>query len=127
MKGIVNMKSKACSFFGHRKIEITEALKEKVKAVVEDLIVNHDVLTFLVGSRSEFDYICHLVVTELKEKYPSIIRKCYTCRSEICTLESEREHCEEINSHFRKEKVTLLTLAYVYAKQKKKQIINILS
>ena len=97
-----------CSFFGHRKIELTEELKQKVKEVVENLIVNHNVLTFLFGSRSDFDYLCHLVVTELKEKYPNIIRKCYTCRSETCTLESEREHWEEIYSHFRKEKVTLL-------------------
>ena len=97
-----------CSFFGHRKIEITEELKQKVKEVVEDLIVNFNVDTFLFGSRSDFDYLCHLVVTELKEKYPNIIRKCYTCRSETCTLESERAHWEEVYGHFRKEKVTLL-------------------
>lgn len=97
-----------CSFFGHRKIEITEELKQQIKEIVEDLIVNHNVLTFLFGSRSDFDYLCHLVVTELKEKYPNIVRKCYTCRSEICTLESERAHWEEVYSHFRKEKVTLL-------------------
>ena len=64
---------KICSFFGHRKIEITEELKQKVKAVIEDLIVNHSVLTFLFGSRSDFDHLCHLVVAELKEKYPNII------------------------------------------------------
>lgn len=101
-------KHKICSFFGHRKIDITEELKQKVKEIIEDLIVNHDVLTFLFGSRSDFDYLCHLVVTELREKYPNIIRKCYTCRSETCTLESERAHWEEIYSHFRKEKVILL-------------------
>ena len=97
-----------CSFFGHRKIEITEELKQQVKEIVEDLIVNHNVLTFLFGSRSDFDYLCHLVVTELKEKYPNIKRIAYTCRSETCTLESERAHWEEVYSHFRKEKVTLL-------------------
>lgn len=106
--GFCNLSDIRCSFFGHRKVEITEELKQKVKEVVEDLIVNHKVLTFLFGSRSDFDYLCHLVVTELKEKYPNIIRKCYTCRSETCTLESERAHWEEIYSHFRKEKVTLL-------------------
>ena len=99
---------KVCSFFGHRTIKITKELKEKAKKVIEDLIVNHNVLTFLFGSRSDFDHLCHLVVTELKEKYPNITRKCYTCRSETCTLESERAHWEEIYSHFRKEKVTLL-------------------
>lgn len=100
--------NKTCSFFGHRKIEITDELKQKVKCTIEDLITNHNVSIFLFGSRSAFDYLCHLVVTELKEKYPNIIRKCYTCRSETCTLESERNYWEEIYSHFRKEKVTLL-------------------
>lgn len=99
---------KICLFFGHRKIVITEELKEKLKAIIEDLIVNHNVLTFLFGSRSDFDYLCHLVVTELQEKYPNIKRLSYTCRSETCTLESERAHREEVYSYFRKEKVTLL-------------------
>ena len=58
-------KHKICSFFGHRNIVVTEELKEKVKEIIEDLIVNHNVLTFLFGSRSDFDYLCHLVVTEL--------------------------------------------------------------
>ena len=59
-------KHKVCSFFGHRKINITEELKEKVKSIIEDLILNHGVTSFLFGSRSEFDYLCHLLVTELK-------------------------------------------------------------
>lgn len=101
-------KHKTCSFFGHRNVVVTEELKEKVKDIIEDLIVNQSVFIFLFGSRSNFDYLCHLVVTELKEKYPEIKRISYTCRSETCTLESERAHWEEIYSHFRKEKVTLL-------------------
>lgn len=102
------MDIKVCSFFGHRKIDITEDLKQIVKGIIEDLIVNHNVLIFLFGSRSDFDYLCHLVVTELKEKYPNIKRIAYSCRCETCTLESERAHWEEVYSHFRKEKVTLL-------------------
>ena len=101
-------KHKSCSFFGHRKVDITEDFKQKVKEIVEDLIINHNVLTFLFGSKSDFDDLCHLVVTELKGKYPNIIRKCYTCRSESCILECEKEYWEEIYSNFRKEKVALL-------------------
>ena len=56
-----------CSFFGHRKIEIIEELKQKVKEVIEDLIINHNALIFLFGSRSDFDYLCHLVVLSLKK------------------------------------------------------------
>lgn len=99
---------KICSFFGHRNVKITEELKQKVKKFIEDLIVNHNVLIFLFGSRSDFNYLCHLVVTELKEKYPNIKRIAYTCKSESCTLESERAHWEGVYSFFKKEKVTLL-------------------
>ena len=86
---------KICSFFGHRKIEITEELKQKVKEVVEDLIVNHNVNSFLFGSNSDFNDLCHKVVTKLKEKYPNIKRIGYTCRSESCILESERKYWED--------------------------------
>lgn len=95
-------KHKACSFLGHRKIEITEKLNQKVKDIIEDLIINLNVEVFLFGSHSDFDYLCHLIVTELKGKYPNIIRKCYTCRSETCILESERVYWEEIYSHLKK-------------------------
>lgn len=99
---------KVCSFFGHRKIEITKELKEKVRAVVEDLIVNHNVLTFLFGSRSDFDYLCRLVVTELKEDHPSIKRIAYACKSESFTLESERVEMKKLYSNFFKQEVKLL-------------------
>lgn len=32
---------KRCSFFGHRNIEITDDLKQKLKVVVEDLIIKN--------------------------------------------------------------------------------------
>ena len=101
-------KHKVCSFFGHRKIELSEELKDKVKSVIENLIQNYNVLTFLFGSRSDFDYLCHQIVTELKEKYPSIKRVAYTCRSESCILEHEREKWEKIYSYSLKKEVRLL-------------------
>ena len=101
------MKVLVCSFFGHRDTRLTDYQCEKLKSVVEDLIVYHNVKIFLFGSRSNFDFICHNIVTNLKEKYPFIIRKCYTCMSETCILESERGYWEEICGNFRKEDVTL--------------------
>lgn len=86
---------KTCSFFGHRNTKMTEELKQKVKEIIEDLIVNQNVEIFLFGSRSNFDYLCHLVVTELKEKYRDIKRIAYTCKSETCVLESKRDKWEE--------------------------------
>ena len=48
---LIKNQQKVCSFFGHRKIEITEELKQKVKLIIEDLIINQNVTTFLFGSR----------------------------------------------------------------------------
>lgn len=90
---------KSCSFFGHRDIKITEELKRKVKEIVEDLITKHEVLTFLFGSRSNFNTLCLLVVSDLKNKYPAIKRIAYTCRSESCVLERDRDKWEKIYAH----------------------------
>ena len=67
-------KEKACCFFGHRKIEETEELKNNLRGIIEKLIVNEKVDTFLFGSKSQFDDLCHKVITELKEKHPHIKR-----------------------------------------------------
>ena len=57
----------ACSFFGHRKIQETEVLKERLYKTIENLITNEKIDTFLFGSRSEFDRLCLQTVTTLKE------------------------------------------------------------
>ena len=59
-------KEKTCCFFGHRKIDETEELKNKLSEIIENLIVNENVDTFLFGSKSEFDDLCHKIVTNLK-------------------------------------------------------------
>lgn len=98
---------KTCSFFGHRKIQLTEELKRKVVKVIESLIVQDNVRTFLFGSRSAFDSLCNAIVGELKEKYPYIKRIVYTCKSETCILENEKEKWKEIQSYFQKRGVYL--------------------
>ena len=77
---------KACSFFGHRDTPQTDELKQKVRETVERLIVEEGVDAFLFGSRSKFDELCHMVVTELKEKYPHIQRIAYLCKHETAVL-----------------------------------------
>ena len=67
-------KEKSCCFFGHRKIAETEELKNNLYEIIENLIVNEKVDTFFFGSKSQFDDLCHKIVTELKEKYPHIKR-----------------------------------------------------
>lgn len=65
---------KACCFFGHRKIKETPELIERLEKEIEFLITEKEVRTFYFGSKSEFDDLCHKVVTELKTKYPHIKR-----------------------------------------------------
>ena len=75
MQGMPNIdKEKTCCFFGHRKIDETEELKNKLYEIIEKLIVNEKIDTFLFGSKSEFDSLCLKTATELKEKYPHIKR-----------------------------------------------------
>ncbi len=69
-----DMKLHTCCFFGHRKIKETPELVERLEKTIESLITDNGVNTFYFGSKSEFDDLCHKVVTELKEKYPHIER-----------------------------------------------------
>lgn len=70
----LDVTDKICSFFGHRKIDKTEELIAKTTEVIENLINNENVTTFLFGSKSEFDDLCYDIVSELKEKYTHIQR-----------------------------------------------------
>ena len=69
-----DLKLHSCCFFGHRKINKTPELIERLTKEIEVLISEKDVVIFYFGSKSEFDDLCHKVVTELKEKYPHIKR-----------------------------------------------------
>ena len=68
------MNENTCCFFGHRTINETEKLKLKLNEIIEKLIADENVDTFLFGSKSCFNTLCLEVVTELKEKYPHIKR-----------------------------------------------------
>ena len=68
------IKEKTCCFFGHREITETDELRSKLYKTIEGLITKNGVNTFLFGSRSQFDTLCYLVVTELKNEYNYIKR-----------------------------------------------------
>ncbi|MBQ8747797.1 MAG: DUF1273 family protein [Clostridia bacterium] len=68
------MQESTCCFFGHRTINETEELKTKLREVIERLIVDEKVDTFLFGSKSRFDSLCLDLVSEIKEQYPHIKR-----------------------------------------------------
>ena len=68
------MDNQSCCFFGHRKIEDTEKLRLKLSTTIERLIIDEKIDTFFFGSKSQFDSICHEIITNLKEKYTYIKR-----------------------------------------------------
>ncbi|MBR5514900.1 MAG: hypothetical protein IKU52_01705 [Clostridia bacterium] len=68
------MHDNACCFFCHRTINETDELRTKITEVVERLIKDENVDTFLFGSKSQFASLCLKLVTKLKEKYPHIKR-----------------------------------------------------
>ncbi len=63
------MQNNNCCFFGHRLILETEDLKTKISDIIEKLIVNEKVDTFIFGSKSRFNSLCLEIVTQLKEKH----------------------------------------------------------
>lgn len=68
------MEANTCCFIGHRSITETEELKTELTELIERLITDMGVNTFLFGSKSRFDSLCLETVTGLKEKYPHVKR-----------------------------------------------------
>ena len=63
-------KNKTCCFFGHR--EVTHYIREKLTAIIENLITETGVIEFYVGHQGQFDSMVYSVLKELKVKYPHI-------------------------------------------------------
>ncbi len=101
------MKAFSCCFIGHRKIRDKESVFVAVKKTVEGLILEKGVKTFRFGSKSEFDDICHLAVTELKEKYPDIVRINYPCKSEYAVKPNEKADLQTRLSRLLKKDIRL--------------------
>lgn len=68
------MLKNTCCFIGHREINVTDELKGKLRVVIEHLITDEIIDTFLFGSKSHFDDLCYDIGTETKKKYPHIKR-----------------------------------------------------
>jgi len=87
-------KEKTCCFFGHRKIEETPELKTALVDVIEDLIINNDIDTFLFGSKSQFDDLCYDAVSELKTEHHDIKRIYVRAENEYIDGEGSRAYRE---------------------------------
>jgi len=68
------MINNTCCFLGHRDISETEELKVKIINIINKLITEEQVNTFLFGSKSRFNSLCLEIVTKIKEKHPHIKR-----------------------------------------------------
>ena len=98
---------KSCCFIGHRKIIETKELKQRLQNTIEKLINKNNVKTFIFGSRSEFDFLCHQIVSNLMSLYPTIERVIYTCKSELAVLKEDKAELEQMFSTAFKQDITL--------------------
>ncbi|MBQ7330780.1 MAG: hypothetical protein IJW94_03195 [Oscillospiraceae bacterium] len=69
-----NRVGRSCCFLGHREICETKELKIWLYEVIQRLIVDEEVDSFLFGSKSCFNSLCYELVSEIKVKYPQIKR-----------------------------------------------------
>ncbi len=96
-----------CCFIGHRKIIKTQELNERLQNTIEMLIKEKNIKTFIFGSRSEFDFLCHRIVSNLMSIYPTIERIVYTCKSELAVLKQEKDKLEQIFSDVLNQNIVL--------------------
>ena len=94
------MDGKKCTFIGHRKIEKTDELIKRISEVIENLIVNENVDTFYFGSKSQFDGLCYVIVSELKEKYNHIKRIYVRAEFEYIDGEGSRPYREGLMERY---------------------------
>ena len=72
------MNEKICTFFGHRKIDTTEKLRNTVKHEILNAI-NCGCRVFYFGGYGEFDALCFNTVTDIKKEYPHFVLKLIYC------------------------------------------------
>lgn len=101
------MSEKSCCFIGHRNVPETGELRQKIRETALKLINDEGVTLFLFGSRSDFDSICHDVVTDLQEIYPHIKRIAYTCRHETATMKEDKAAEEQTLSNILKRPIAI--------------------
>ena len=63
----------AC-LIGQGCVRSEKELRPQLCAVIEELIVDRKVESFLVGEKNEFDRLCNDVLSEMVKKYPQIKR-----------------------------------------------------
>ncbi len=85
-----------CCFIGHRDFNPTNADYEFLNELLINLIENKKVVSFIFGSRSNFNYFCSQCVSKLQKKYDFIKMIAYNCKHERSVLKSEKAEFELI-------------------------------
>ncbi|MCQ2477975.1 MAG: DUF1273 domain-containing protein [Clostridia bacterium] len=75
------MNNHTCCFIGHRRINDTPQLRERLQQLLLKL-VKSGVTDYIFGDHSAFDTLCYEQVTELKKSYPEIKRINFRCNYE---------------------------------------------
>ncbi len=101
-------KHKTCSIIGHREINFTQELINKLKSIIYDLIFNKNVSCFLFGSKSEFNFICYSIINDLKLNSVKLQKVVYTCKHEQALLEINRTKFEKISKDILNDKYELM-------------------
>lgn len=91
---------KTACFFGHRKVDATDELKNRLYQEIEKLIVADGIYYFLFGSKSQFDDLCYKIVSDLKNKYPHIQRMYVRAEFEHIDGEGSRAYREGLLEHY---------------------------
>lgn len=61
----------SATFFGHRDFNYSP-YRERLQAMIIDLVENHDVKEFYNGFRGNFDGLCATIVFDLKARFPAV-------------------------------------------------------
>ncbi len=64
-------RQKTISFSGHRSLQLTDGIYDKLGSLLE-IYIQNGFDTFLIGMAKGFDLICGLTVIKLQEKYSNI-------------------------------------------------------
>ena len=71
------MEEKICSVFGHRDVEITDGLRFATLEAINSTIAD-GCRTFYFGGYSDFDSLCHELVSKIREEKPELdIKRVY--------------------------------------------------
>ena len=90
------MEGKTACFIGHRDVLINDKEKNILLSIIKNLIEKEGVYTYIFGSKSMFDNVCHEIISLLQNQYENIKRVVYTCKNEYAVKCKEVSKIEKL-------------------------------